>query len=140
MRWNIRRLKIEGANFLPDPTFTETNKPTKNHMSSEELDLNSILINRREAVKESIQPISLEELKNLGENLFPFLDHPWRAVFFDFLKENANSNFYHAETRDRIHVLYCRDKERGLWFIPGSGMGPLQEKALKTLKEIVDER
>lgn len=109
-------------------------------MSSEELDLNSILTNRREAVKESIQPISMEELKNLGELLFPFLDHPWRAVFFDFLKENANSSFYHAETSDRFHVLYCRDKERGLWFIPGSGMGPLQEKALKTLKEIVDER
>lgn len=108
-------------------------------MSSEELDLNAILENRREAIKESIQPISLDELKKLGELLFPFLDHPWRETFFNFLKENASSSFYHAETRDRVHVLYCRDKERGIWFIPGSGLGPLQAKGLKALKEIVDQ-
>ena len=41
-------------------------------------------------------------------------------------------------TNDHIHVIYCQGKDRGLWFIPGSGMGPMQPKGLKNSKEIVE--
>ncbi|HEY5895050.1 MAG TPA: hypothetical protein VIT91_17665 [Chthoniobacterales bacterium] len=109
-------------------------------MSSEELDINAIMEDRRQAVAKSIQPISGDEVKALGERLFPFLDHPWREPFFTFVKENVGSSFYHAETHDGIHVLYCRDREKGIWFVPGRGLGPLQKRALAILKEIVDVR
>ena len=75
----------------------------------------------------------------LGEGLFPFIDHPWREKFFNFLTENSDAPFHHATTHDGVHIIYCHAKERGIWFLPGSGMGPLQPKGLKILKEIVEE-
>ena len=32
------------------------------------------------------------------------------------------------------------DKDKGMWFLPGSGMGPMQPKGLGTLKAIVEGR
>jgi hypothetical protein len=93
---------------------------------------------RRKAIVEAIHPISVEELKALGEQLFPFLDHPWRAKFFDFIRENAGATFHHATTNDRFHVIYCHAQDKGLWFLPGSGMGPIQPKGLKVLKQVVE--
>ncbi len=109
-------------------------------MESENLDIESIMHARRDAVAESIREISVEELKSLEASLFPYLDHPWRAPFRQFLDENAGSAFYHATTNDRIQVLYCRTREKGIWFVPGSGVGILQAPALKVLREVVDAR
>lgn len=106
-------------------------------MPAENLDPDSLLESRRKAVEKNIRPISVEELKALGEGLFPYLDHPWREVFFNFLSENCGCTFYHAATDDNVHIIYCREKEKGMWFRPGSGMGPLQSKGLAALKEIV---
>jgi hypothetical protein len=39
---------------------------------------------------------------------------------------------------ERVHVLYCHDKNIGMWFIRGSGKGPLEPAHLKTIKEIVE--
>ncbi len=105
-------------------------------MPSEILNLDSIDDARRKSIQSTIHEISIEELKSLGEGLFPYHDHPWRETFFGFIAENTGATFYHATTHDRYHVLYCRDKERGMWFLPGSGMGPLQEKGLKAMKEL----
>jgi hypothetical protein len=107
-------------------------------MPSENLQLDEITKERRKAIEETIQTISIEELKALGEGLFPYADHPWREKFFAFITENAGATFHHATTHDRIHIIYCHDKDRGMWFLPGSGMGPLQAKGLKILKEIVE--
>ena len=93
---------------------------------------------RRKAIAESIHPISVEELKALGEGLFPTHDHPWREKFFGFISENAGATFHHATTHDRVHIIYCRDKDRGMWFLPGLGMGPIQPKGLAILKQIVE--
>ncbi len=103
-------------------------------------DFDKIMQDRREAVEKSIRPISSSELKTLGEEIFPILDDSWREAFFNFLKENAGSTFYHAPTNDRIHVIYCRDKEKGMWFMPGRGKGPMQARGLAILKEIVGQR
>lgn len=70
----------------------------------------------------------MEELKALGEGLFPNFDHPWREKFFGFIEENASTTFHHATTHDRIHIVYCLAQDKGMWFLPGSGMGPLQGK------------
>ena len=47
-------------------------------------------------------------------------------------------NSYHATTNDRFEVIYCPDKEKGIWFLPQGGVGPLQARAIEILKEIVD--
>ena len=93
---------------------------------------------RRQAIAESIQAIGAEELKTLGEGLFPMHDHPWREKFFTFISENAGATFHHATTHDRVHIIYCHAQDRGMWFLPGSGMGPMQPKGLGILKQIVE--
>ena len=58
------------------------------------------------------------------------------ANISQFLEENSGSTFYHATTTDRFEVIYCPDKEKGIWFIPKEGVGPLQARALGILKGI----
>ena len=106
-------------------------------MKSEHFDVEKITENRRKSIAENIHVINMDELKALGEGLFPYVDHPWRDVFFSFLAENTGATFYHASTSDRVHIIYCPAKDRGMWFLPGSGMGPLQEKGLNMMKEII---
>ena len=106
-------------------------------MAYENLNMDEITEARRKAIVELIKPISVEELKTLGEGLFPSLDHPWRDTFFTFITENAGATFHYATTHDQIHIIYCGAKDKGMWFMPGSGMGPLQAKGLKILKAIV---
>lgn len=103
-------------------------------------DLSAITELRRQAIADTIEPATLEELHALGEELFPFLDHPWRSLYFQFLQENPDSKYYKAATDDGIYVLYCRERGRGLWFIPGSGIGILQEAGLKILSDIVTQQ
>jgi hypothetical protein len=107
-------------------------------MSSDNLNVDEITEARAKAIAESIHTISAEELKALGEGLFPVSDHPWREKYFKFIAENPNSTFYHATTHDRVHIIYCREQEKGMWFLPGSGMGPLQSKGLGILRRIAD--
>jgi len=117
-------------------SVTETqNQP--NTMEPENLDTESITDARRKAIQQTIEPIGIEELKSLGEKVFPFLDHPWRQTFFQFLEENSGSTFYHATTNDQVEIIYCPDKVKGMWFLPQGGAGPLQARGLRILKEIV---
>ena len=108
-------------------------------MSSENLNMDELTEARRDAVADSIHTISAEELKALGEGLFPYVEHPWREKFFNFIAENPGATFHHATTHDRIHIIYCHAKEKGMWFVPGSGMGPMQPKGLAILKQIVEK-
>jgi hypothetical protein len=104
------------------------------------LDPSALNESRREAIAATIQPATLEELRALGERLFPFLDHPWRHQFFQFLEEHPDSKYFRASTDDGIAILYCKEHNRGIWFIPGSGVGILQETGLKALAEIVQQQ
>jgi hypothetical protein len=101
------------------------------------MDIDSLMEARRKGVEETIHPITVEQLKVLGEELFPSTDHPWRERFFQFIKDNAGATHYHAVTPDRVHVVYCQAKDVGMWFT-GNGMGPLQAKARQIMKEIVE--
>lgn len=105
---------------------------------SSQFNMDEITEARRKSIAETIKPIDIEELKTLCEGLFPYIDHPWRDAVFTFIGENSSADFHHAVTNDHVHVLYCHGKDRGMWFLPGSGMGPLQEKGRKLLKEIVE--
>jgi hypothetical protein len=109
-------------------------------MPFDTINMEEITEARRKAIAGSIRTTSVEELKALGEQLFPLIDHPWREKFFGFITENAGATFYHATTHDYVQIIYCHDKSKGMWFVPGSGMGPMQPKGLATLKEIVEGR
>jgi hypothetical protein len=39
---------------------------------------------------------------------------------------------------DNVHIVYCRDKDKGMWFRLGSGMGPLQARGKKVMKETIE--
>ena len=95
---------------------------------------------RRKAIAASIRTISTEELKTLGERLFPFIDHPWREKFFTFITENTGATFYHAIAHDGVQIVYCPSKDKGIWFMPGVGNGPMQAKGRAILKQIVEGR
>ena len=107
-------------------------------MSFDAINMDEITEARRKAVTASIRTISVEELKALGEKMFPLMDHPWRDKFFGFITENAGETFHHATAGEGVQFIYCRGKERGMWFVPGTGMGPVQPQGLAMLKKIVE--
>ncbi len=110
-------------------------------MPLEKFDLENLDKERRKAIATSIRIISLEELKTLGDQIFGYADDPWRKAFFGFIAENPGATFHHAVTSDGVNIVYCRDKDKGIWFLPGSGLGPLQATGRKVMSEIIlDQR
>jgi hypothetical protein len=107
-------------------------------MPFEKFDLESLDKKRRKAIAKSIRTISVEELKALGEQIFRYADDPWREAFFRFIADNRGATFHHAITSDGVNIVYCRDEDKGMWFLPGSGMGPLQATGRRTMKEIIE--
>lgn len=101
------------------------------------MNIDEITEARRDAIAQSIRPIDAEEMKTLGETLFPYLDDPWRERFFAFLAQNPHEPCHHATAGNDIQVLYCHAKKNGFWFVPGHAMGPLQARGLAILNEIV---
>ena len=106
-------------------------------MAFERFDLNDLDKERRKALAKSIRTISVEELKKLGGELFRYAEDPWRETFFRFIAENPGATFHHAVTNDGVNIVYCRDHDKGMWFLPGSGMGPLQATGRKMMKEMI---
>ena len=109
-------------------------------MSFEKFDLESLTKERRKAIAKSIRTISTEELRKLGEETFPYADDPWRETFFRFVTENSGSTFHHAITSDGVNIIYCRSKDKGMWFLPGTGKGPLQARGRQIMKQMIEGR
>ena len=106
-------------------------------MAFEKFDLENLDKERRKALAKSIRTVSVEELKKIGEEIFPYAEDPWRDAFFRFIAENPGATFHHAVTSDAVHIVYCRDKDKGMWFLPGTGKGPLQARGRKIMTEII---
>jgi hypothetical protein len=106
-------------------------------MAFDKFDLENLDKERRKSVAKSIRAISAEEMKKLGNEIFRYADDPWREAYFQFIADNPGSTCHHAVTSDGVNVIYCRDRDKGLWFLPGSGMGPLQERGRKMMTEII---
>ena len=92
--------------------------------------------NRRKVVKETIHPVTLQELQALGEKRFPVVTDPWCERYHAFLNKHANAKFFMAASPEGAEVIYCRDTGDGMWFLPGKGMGVIQPKGLQLLAEI----
>lgn len=104
----------------------------------ERFDFEELTKERRKAIKESIRTINFDEVKKLGDELFPYVDDSWREAFFQFINEHRNATFHHAVTNDGVHLLYCRAEDRGIWFLPGSGKGLLQERGRQAMKSAIE--
>ena len=103
-------------------------------MPFDRINLEEITEARRKAVAASIRIIGIEELKALGEQLFPFVGDPWRDKYFAFLDENPGATFHHATAHDGVQFIYCNAQDKGIWFLPKSGMGPMQPRGRAILK------
>jgi hypothetical protein len=106
-------------------------------MAFEKFDLENLDKERRKAIAKSIRTISVGELKAIGNEIFRHADDPRREAFFQFVAENPGATFHHAVTTDGVNIVYCRDKDKGIWFLPGSGMGPLQATGRKMMSEMI---
>jgi len=106
-------------------------------MALEKFDLENLDKERRKAVAKSLRTMSVDELKALGNEIFRYADDPWREKFFRFIAENPGATFHHAVMSDGVNIVYCRDQDKGMWFLPGSGMGPLQATGRKMMSEII---
>jgi len=100
--------------------------------------LDETLAARQKSIEETIRPADLEELKTLGLERFPSATDPWAENYQAFLKDHPNGDYYLAKTVEGAEVVYCRKFEKGIWFLPGKGMGILQPKGLRLMAEIVD--
>ena len=105
-------------------------------MPFDKFDFETLDEDRRKAIAKSIRSVRVEELKELGQQIFKVAEDPWREKFFGFISENSGASFYHAVTSDGVNIVYCSDKDKGMWFLPGTGMGPLQEKGRRMMKEM----
>jgi hypothetical protein len=100
-------------------------------------DVEDIDNERRKAITKSIRIISVEELMKLGEEIFDSPDRPWRQTFLSLITGNPGATFYHASAGEGVIFLYSRDDDKGLWYLPGSGIGPLSEGARRLMKKAV---
>ena len=53
------------------------------------------------------------------------------------IEERPQASFYHAVPEEDVVVVYCRDEDFGIWILPGSGMGPLDETGKLHIKEAI---
>src|ERR1700751_5462018 len=90
---------------------------------------------RRKAIAKSIRIISTEDLKKLGEEMFDDPDRPWRQTFLQLIAEHPGATFHHASAGEGVIFVYSRDNDKGLWYLPGSGMGPLSDVGPELMKE-----
>jgi hypothetical protein len=104
----------------------------------EEFDFEKLTKERRESLAQTIRSISVAEMKTLGNELFPYVDDAWRDAYFGFIAENPGDSFHYATTSDGVHILYCKDKDKGIWFLPGQGKGPLQATGKRVMKELIE--
>jgi hypothetical protein len=107
-------------------------------MPFEKLDFEHLDEERRKAIAKSIRTISVEELKKLAEEIFHDTDEPWRDTFFRLIAENPPPTFHHSMTSDGVVFLYCHAEDKGLWFLPGSGKGPLRTTGRQMMKEAIE--
>ena len=94
--------------------------------------------NRRIKIKKTIRPIGLPELRTLGETRFPIVTDPWCIRYNEFLTSHPDASFYRAEIPGDVEIIYCREAEKAIWFLPEKGMGIVQSRGLQMLREAVD--
>ncbi len=109
----------------------------KNHMSYDDDWPDQTLENRRAMVSKTVRPATLDELKELGEKRFPIVTDPWCVRYNDFLNQHPDASFFRAEIPGNVEIIFCRDSSKGVWFLPGKGMGILQDEGIEIMSKAV---
>ena len=92
---------------------------------------------RRKAIQQSLQSITVAELSKLVRDLSNFEGDLWQQNFLRVIEAHPQGSFYRAVTQEGAIILYCPEEDTGVWFLPGSGMGPLPEQAKRHMKEAI---
>ena len=93
------------------------------------VDMETLSEERRKAVQQSLQSMSVAELRKIvKDQLSDFEGDPWQENFLRLIEAHPEESFYRAVAQEGATILYCRGEDTGVWFLPGSGMGPLPER------------
>jgi hypothetical protein len=99
------------------------------------VDMQNVSEERRKAIHGSLETMSVADLRQLVKELSDFEGDPWRENFVGVIEAHPEASFYRAVTQEGAVILYCPGEDTGVWFLPGSGMGPLPEEAKRHMRE-----
>ena len=57
---------------------------------------------------------------------------------FQFIAEHPGATFHHASAGEGVIFVYSRDGDKGLWYLPGSGLGPLPQEARQLMRKAIE--
>jgi hypothetical protein len=100
-------------------------------------DMETVSEERRRTIRESMQSMPVAELRKVVKELSEFEGDPWQQKLVKVFETHPEESFYRAVTKEGVIILYCPSENIGVWFLPGSGMGPLPEEATRQMKEAV---
>src|SRR5215470_14675300 len=106
-------------------------------MPFEKFDLDEVIEERRKTVGRSLTTKSPEELRKLTDEIFHYSDDPWRATYLHLVTKNPGTTFYHAVSSEGAVFLYSPSDDKGMWYLPGSGMGPLLDRGLRMMRDAI---
>jgi hypothetical protein len=101
------------------------------------VDMETLSKERRKSLQETLQSMSVADLRQLVKELSDFEGDPWQEKFLRVIHMHPEESFYRAVTQEGAIILYCPGEDAGVWFLPGSGMGPLPEEAKRHMKEAI---
>ena len=99
------------------------------------VDMQTVSEERQKVIQGSLETMSVADLRQLVKELSDFEGDPWRENFVGVIEAHPEASFYRAVTQEGAVILYCPGEDTGVWFLPGSGMGPLPEQAKRHMRE-----
>ena len=101
------------------------------------VDMQTVSEERRKAIQGSLETMTVAELREIVKELSDFEGDPSQENFVRVIEAHPEASFYRAVTQEGAIILYCPGENSGVWFLPGSGMGPLPEEAKCHMKEVI---
>ena len=101
------------------------------------VDIETLMEERRKAIQETLQSMTVAELREIVKELSDFEGDPSQENFLRLIGAHPQESFYRAVTKEGAIVVYCPSEDTGIWVLPGSGMGPLDETGKRHLKEAI---
>ena len=101
------------------------------------VDMETLSEERRNALQETLQSMTVPELRKIVKELSDFEGDPSQENFLRVIETHPQESFYRAVTQEGAIILYCPGENTGVWFLPGSGMGPLPEQAKRHMREAI---
>jgi hypothetical protein len=101
------------------------------------VDMETLSEERRRALQESLQGMTVAEVRKIVKELSDFEGDPWQENFLRLIGAHPQESFYRAVTKEGAIVVYCPTEDTGIWVLPGSGMGPLPEQGKRHMKEAI---